>query len=181
VRPRPRDEERVLAGGGDGGLVAAARFARVDGDVVDRPLEEPSGRGGDDGDGRLARRRVDARDLVSLRLGSASIRVSRGVSPSSGVVRSDRLPSHLGLIFRKASQTPRDSRRTNWWRTPQAPRSELTNSRSARSTAPKGISALKTFSEGWTRQRSRSASVPICTRANENLSRSESIPRSSMW
>jgi hypothetical protein len=47
----PRDEERVLAGGGDGGrrslsLVAAARFARVDGDVVDRPLEEPRGRGG---------------------------------------------------------------------------------------------------------------------------------------
>jgi len=42
----------------DGG----ARLARVDGDVVDRPLEEPRGRGGDDGDGRLARRRVDARD-----------------------------------------------------------------------------------------------------------------------
>ncbi len=51
VRSRPRDEERVLAGGGDGGrrslsLVAAARLARVDGDVVDRPLEEPRGRGG---------------------------------------------------------------------------------------------------------------------------------------
>jgi hypothetical protein len=46
VRPRPRDEERMLAGGGDGGLVAAARLARVDGDVVDRPLEEPRGRGG---------------------------------------------------------------------------------------------------------------------------------------
>jgi len=31
ARPRPRDEERMLAGGGDGGLVAAARLARVDG------------------------------------------------------------------------------------------------------------------------------------------------------
>ena len=62
ARPRPRDEERVLAGGGDGGLVAAARLARVDGDVVDRPLEEPRGRGGDDGGGRLARRGVDACD-----------------------------------------------------------------------------------------------------------------------
>jgi hypothetical protein len=31
ARSRPRDEERMLAGGGDGGLVAAARLARVDG------------------------------------------------------------------------------------------------------------------------------------------------------
>ena len=152
VRPSPRDEERVLAGGGDGGLVAAARLAQV-----------------------------DARDLVPWRLRTASIRVYRRVSPSSGEVRSDRPPSHLGLIFREASQTPRDSRRTNWCRTPQAPRSELTNSRSARSTAPKGITALKIFSEGWTRQRSRSASVPICTRTNETLSRSDSIPRLSIW
>jgi len=52
TRPRPHDEERALAGRGDGGLVAAARLARVDGDVVDRPLEEPRGRGGDDGGGR---------------------------------------------------------------------------------------------------------------------------------
>jgi hypothetical protein len=47
ARTRPRDEERVLAGGGDGGLVAAARFARVDGDVVDGALEEPRWRRGD--------------------------------------------------------------------------------------------------------------------------------------
>ena len=171
----------MLAGRGDGGLVAAARFARVDADVVDGALEERDGRRCDDGGGGLARRRVDARDLVPWRLGGASIRIYRMVSPSSGGVRSDRPPSQLGLNFRKASQTPRDSRRTNWCRTPQASRPEVTSSRSARSTAPKGITALKIFSEGWTRQRSRSASVPICTRTNETLSRSDSIPRSSMW
>ena len=54
VRSRPRDEERVLASRGDGGLVAAARFARVDGDVVDGALKEPRWRRGDDGGGGVA-------------------------------------------------------------------------------------------------------------------------------